>query len=344
MKSIASVLLLAMLVITISACEHQVSMETTVHEDGSLEKIIILETEDTTKNFIGISPENGWKLTTEPIKDSAKTSDAKTKKWRAKYEKNFASAQQASEELASSSDTLFRISSRFEKNFRWFYTYLNYSDTYQAINRMNYPMDDFITQEDLAFIDRLPAEGKLISKADSLYLSRLHEKIFDIYGLRAIYESHYRLNEKLIQESGLEPRWLDTLKRHKEGLFRQLADKKDVPDDFLYKAMDSLAIPIPFDKMRSRYEELSDLEEAKTNFINYHSEGKYTHVINMPWEVVQTNADSVASNRLQWNPPSIKFLLKDYTMYAEARKPNLWALVISAAVLFSAGYLFWKRR
>ncbi|MDZ7648710.1 MAG: hypothetical protein U5K54_16880 [Cytophagales bacterium] len=64
------------------------------------------------------------------------------------------------------------------------------------------------------------------------------------------------------------------------------------------------------------------------NFINHASEGKYTHIINMPWPIVKTNADSISNMQLRWNPPSIKFLLNDYTMYAEARKANYWAFVI----------------
>lgn len=345
MKIVLSAFLLAFLLMTISACEHNLSMETTVYENGTLDKTIILETADTTQNFLGIGAENGWKLTIDLIEeDTNSNKGTKSKKWKVKYEKPFTSAQQASEELATPSDSLFRVSSKFEKNFKWFYTYLYYSDTYHAINRMSYPMDDYITREDYAFIDRLPAEGQVVSKADSLYLSRLQEKIFDVYGLRAIYESYYQMNEKLIRESGLDERWLDTLKRHKENLYRQLADKKDLPEDFIYKAMDSLGIPFPYDKMRNRYDELYKREDAITSFINHASEGKYTHIINMPWSIVRTNADSVSDKRLQWNPPSIKFLLKDYTMYAESRKINLWAIIVSIVVVVFSVYLFWRRK
>jgi hypothetical protein len=344
MKIALSVSLLALLVLTISACEHHVSMETTVYENGTIEKTIELELEDTTQNFLGIGAESGWKTTTTLMEDDKSDKKEADKKWKVRFEKTFTSAQQATAELAATSDSLFRVSSKFEKSFRWFYTYLNYSDTYHAINRMNYPMDDYITPEDISFIDRLPAEGKLISKADSLYLNRLHEKIFDIYGLRAIYESYYQMNEKLIRESGLEERWLDTLKIHKERLFRQLADKKDLPEDFIYKAMDSLGIPFPYDKMNNRYDELHQKEEAVTSFINHASEGKYTHIINMPWNVIRSNADSISDKRLQWNPPSIKFLLNDYTMYAEARRLNGWAILVSVAVVGFSVYLFWRRR
>ena len=344
MKSILSILLLVVLIVGLSACGHNVSMETTVHEDGSLDKTIIMELEDTTKNFLGISREGGWKMKTHLIEDSSKEKSESKSKWRVSYQKSFATSEIVNAELSTPSDTLFRVSSRVDKKFRWFYTYFYYSDTYQTINRMPLPPDDYVVAEDYAFIDRLPAEGQTISKADSFYLSELHKRIFDVYGIRAIYEAYYNIDIKLIKESGLENRWIDTLNKHKESIYEHVVKKQDVPDDFLYNAMDSLGIPLPPDKMRSRYDELYKLEDARTDFINHANEGKYTHVINMPWTVVRTNADSVSGNRVQWNPPAIKFLLKDYTMYAEARKVNLWAFVVSAAVLFFTGYLFWRRR
>ncbi len=342
MKSMLSAALLIMLIIAFSACEHNVSMETTVHDDGKIDKTIVVETADTTQNFLGIGPGNGWKLTTDRIIDSTK--DTKEKKWKAKFEKSFPSATDATNELAQPSDTLFRVSSKFEKEFKWFYTYLYFSDTYHTINRMKYPMDDYIAPEDFAFIDRLPAEGKRISKADSLYLSRLQEKIFDIYGLRAVYEVYYMINEQLIRESNLEERWIDTLKRHKESLFHKLEGNKNATDDFVFQAMDSLGIPLAYDKIRSRFDELYEQKDVVTKFINHASSGKYTHVINMPWNVVDTNADSVSGNRLLWNPPSIKFLLTDYTMYAEARRINYWAIALSGLVIIFAVYLFARKK
>lgn len=342
MKIALSIPILFVLLAALSSCEHKVYMETTVHEDGSLDKTIVLETGDTTKNFLNIGPHRGWTMMTHAIEDTTQ-GNQKDKKWNVTYQKKFASADEATAALATSSDTLFRVSSTFEKKFKWFYTYLYYADTYHTINRMSLSPDDFITQEDYAFIDRLPAEGKVISKADSLFLSELHKRIFDVYGIRAIYEAHYSLNEKLIKESGIEDRWLDTLKKHKESVYQRLVKHQDVPDDFMFKAMDSLGIPFPTQKMRARYDELYKQEDAKTEFINHASEGKYTHVINMPWPVVRTNADSISGSRLQWNPPAIKFLLKDHTMYAEARKVNYWAFAVSLLVLGFTGYLFLRK-
>jgi hypothetical protein len=155
-----------------------------------------------------------------------------------------------------------------------------------------------------------------------------------------MYERYFNIHTKLITEAGLEQRWIDTLARHKESVFESL--NKDIfqSEDFMFKVMDSLGVPFPAEKMRSRFNELYHLEDAKNVFSNTASEGKYTHVINMPWQIVRTNADSISGNRLQWNPSSMKFILNDYTMYAESRKANYWAFIVSTVVVVFTLYLF----
>src|SRR5204863_5978466 len=104
------------------------------------------------------------------------------KKYTIRFTKSYPSAEAANTDLNRKTDTLFRIRSDFSRQFRWFYTYIRFSDTYMALNRFHQlSKDDFFTQEDFAFISRLPSEGKSISKGDSLYLSRLNEKILDIF-------------------------------------------------------------------------------------------------------------------------------------------------------------------
>ena len=57
--------------------------------------------------------------------------------------------------------------------------------------------------------------------------------------------------------------------------------------------------------------------------------GKYVHRIDMPGEVVNSNADSVAANVAYWQPSATKFLLKDYKMVVESRQLNSWTVIVS---------------
>ncbi len=336
--------------IILASCDHSVSMETTVHEDGSLEKVVVYENKDSSnsiikkpsKDVLGIEVKPDWQQSVK-VKDGEADS-IKNKTYLITYRKIFASSKEANMELAVPNDSLFQINSKFEKKFRWFYTYIYYSETFHSLNRMELKPDDYLTPEDYAFIDRLPAENKKISKADNFYLSELNKRIFDVYGTRAFYEEYFASASHLIKENKLEDRWLDTLNVHKEDIFEVLENKKDVPEDFLLRVMDSLHVPLDYKIAKAQYDALFKKLSAKTNFITTANDGKYVNRINMPWSVVTTNADSTADNTLVWAPRSIKFLLKDYTMYGESRKLNWWAVIVSVLIVGVTGYLFVRKR
>lgn len=339
MKIYKNIVLPFAALIALASCDHNVSMETTVHADGKLDKTINLELKDSSRSILNLEQWDKKLLDPKPDKiDSARKMEVVTS-----FSKHFNSAEEANAELGIPNDSLFQITSKFEKKFKWFYTYIYYSETFHSLNRMNLKPEDYLTPEDYAFIDRLPAEGKKISKADAFYLSELNNRVFDVYGTRAFYEEYFDLSIQLIKENKLENRWIDTLNVHKEDIFEMLENKKDIPEDFLIHMMDSLSVPLDYKAAKAQYNMMYKKLSAKTGFITMANDGKYINRINMPWTVVSTNADSTAGNTLIWAPPSIKFLLKDYTMYGECRKLNWWAVIVSVLVVGFTGYLFIRK-
>lgn len=352
MKTYNNISLIVLAATLLSSCDHNVSMETTVHPDGKLDKTIAFENKDSSKNILGLTETNGWgksviqKIDTVTEEDTIgqKTESVRKGEFVTTFKKSFASAEAANSELAVPNDSLFQVTSKFEKKFRWFYTYITYSETFHSLNRMNLKPDDYLVPEDYAFIHRLPAEGKEISKADNFYLDELHNRIFDIYGTRAFYEEYFSIATTMVKEGNVEKRWADTLAVHKEDIFETLENKKDLPEDFLLKILDSLKIPLDYQKAKVQHDRLYNKLISKTNFITTANDGKFINRINLPWNVVSSNADSVAGNSLFWAPPTIKFLLKDYTMYGECRKLNWWAVIISVLIIGFTGYLFVRKR
>jgi hypothetical protein len=328
------------LLVFLPSCEHQVAMNTVVHEDGSLDKTIVLEGDSAhaDNNFMGIGKASGWEVLAIKKDKVEKTDEGM---FIISYRKHFESSEDANQELTGSKDSLFQVTSRFSRKFRWFYTYIRYSDSYQAINRLQHPTTDYFNQEDYAFIDRLPAEGSSISKADSLYLDRLNDKIFEVYGTRALFEEYYLQLEQLLKSEN-QAAWVDTLRNHKEKLFESMQNEKDIENfsDILRKG-GITNLPVSDQKIYQLEQEI----ESLTNFFSKASSGKYKHSITMPYQVVDSNADSVAGNTLYWRPSSTKFLLTDYEMYGEARKVNSWPVAISVGfILLSIWLLFRKRK
>lgn len=341
MKKLPLLILSLLVIITLASCEFDVATETTVYPDGSLDKTIVVEKTDSANYIFNVF---GWErsIIKKAQEDTAKTDSVQYDAFTS-FHKKFASAEDANADLSVVSDTILQVTSKFEKKFRWFYTYIRYSETYHKLNKMKLDPEDYFTREDYAFIDRLPAEGQKISKADELYLSTLHDKVFSKYGESAMLEEFFGLAGIVVTTQPA----LDSLKKRKTDLraaLEKLNDREGVDQNtMLLTALDSFKIPIDQSKM-AEFQIAQKKFWKKIGFISTVDDGKFVNRINLPWDVVNTNADSVSGNSLFWAPPTIKFLLKDYTMYGECRRLNWWAVIVSLGIIGLTGYLFIRKR
>lgn len=345
MKTILSFkLLLAALLF--SSCENPMTLETDVHEDGTLGKTITFEKGDSsliTHNIFGIDSAKGWSAEIVQLPMERKEKGSDKIQYKTVFKKHFASADELNKELNPPTDTLFKIKSTFEKKFRWFYTYIRYTETFLPINRFTMlSPDDYLNEEDNQFIDRLPGEGKAISKADSLYLQMLNVKIGDYYTNMAIFNEEFEIMKELIKRSNLENKWMDTLIRKKEYIYNHIEKMRGEPD-FALKMADSLHIPLNREQAIKDAPILAKDLNSRISFMGFANDGKYMNIVNMPWTIVNSNADSVAGNKLIWRPLVTKFLFKEHHMYAESRKLNLWTMVVSGAVVLLTVFV-WRRK
>ncbi len=327
---------------SLAGCDNPIAQETRVHEDGSLDKAIIFEKTDSVvleKNIFGVNGAVGWDVSVTPVLDG-KDND----KYRVQFTKSFPSATSMNDELDKPSDTLFRVKSSFERKFRWFYTYIRYSETYRPLNRFRMlSYDEFFNAEDMQFIRRLPADGASISKADSVSLQMLNIKVDDYYARAAIANEQAEVLRQLLLKTNTRTSLVDSLEIVRQVFFEQLEDdKSDV--SFVMRMADSMDIKFP-DRARASVlaDSISEDLNARIRFMSYVRDGRYQAMIEMPWPVVSTNADSVAGNRVYWRPLQHKFLFTDYELYAESRQLN-WLTAVISAVIVGLTLMLWLRR
>ena len=319
-------------------CEYPIYMETKVHEDGTLDKTISIQEVDSgsvSRNIFGISSEKGWTV------EATKGTEESKNKYKITFKKSFTSADSINAELNLNNDTLFQIESNFKKQFRWFYTYIRYSETFKPIDRFKkVKAEDFFTVEDKMFIDRLPGDGRAITKADSFYLEQLNEKIFNHYANWGLYLEQYEILQIVI-EKNLGKQWLDTLAKHNDFIFQKIDDLKG-DRDLAVKVADSLKFPLTIQARNDFILQSKDLN-SRVDLMSFARNGKYTNVIEMPWTIVNANADSVAGNKVFWKPLPTRFALYPYEMFVESRKLNVWAVIVSVVIMGLAVMALFKK-
>ncbi len=325
-------ILFAVSAMTLIGCDHPMSLHTKVNEDGTLDKTIILDKAEqltANRNIFGITKNDNWKFTESKKTDSTTKSD-KDNNYRFEFSRHFENADKLNEVLDRNVDTLFQVHSKFERKFRWFYTYIRYTETIRPINRFKkVSPNDYFTIEDSLFIRRLPVEGKPISKADSVNLILLNQKITDHYTNMGIFNEAFPLLEQVVRKYNPDKKWIDTLYKKRERIYEII--NKD-QDDFS-KIASELRIPLP-QEAEKYFESMIKKElQPRLDFMSFARDGKYSISFDMPWTITNTNADSVAANYAVWKPVMHKFAFSNYEMYAESRKLNLWAVIVSVVVI-----------
>jgi hypothetical protein len=340
--------MLGFLTCMLCSCDQHVVTQTKVSEDGSLERTVTLLEVDSAamkQNAFGLQDGNGWKMTVSPSVKHADKANTNEEKFIISFSKKFPRVEDANAEFQGL-DSVFHIKSSFEKKFRWFYTYISYSDTYEAVERFkNYPASEYFVKEELDFIQRLPQEGKSVSRADSVFLRDLTDKVYERYAGRAMFEDHYVAFVSAAQKNNLSRQWLDTLALAKEEMLQLLLVSNDLPEElFLPVLIRKVSPDFPMGKIAEDYATL--YKPYGQNFKMMTEMGTYDaimHMIEIPGEITAHNADSVSGNVLFWKPMILKFMLDDHVMHVETRKTNYWAFVVSGVIIVLTVALFLRR-
>lgn len=348
----------------LSACEEKASVGTVLHEDGSVDRTIQLTTTDNTRpvaNFFGLKADQGWEVTVDTLTaqtddtQQAKRGDAvtvdsltdtshdspqakQTTRYQVTFRRHFQDVDQLNQ-LQPQGDTVLLINAKLERKFRWFYTYWTYTDIYHGPEYLRRsPVEDFFTPEDFAFIDRMPARDKPVSKADSLYLEMLEDKFSAHYLLDLLEDSYMKILHTAFASDPATKAYVDSLPAKRAKVKAMLKS-----EGMNEHSIDSLGIPVTTEA-RALFKKLYAAEERKLTTCLFIDITPIRHALTMPGQLVSTNADSVSGNQMFWSPLPIKFILKDQHMYGETRQLNLWAVIVTIALVVLTVVQFFRRR
>jgi hypothetical protein len=327
----------ALSVVLFAGCDRDREIETTVYEDGHIERTIT--------STVNAKGNNQIYFTLEDLKTWKNDSIvADSPNYKYTFTKTFSSAEEANLTFAPPlSDTIFKIRSTFIKEFRWFYTYYYYSDSYLTVNRFRKVVpQDFFTREDSAFIQRLPAAGKELSPSDELFLEKLNNKVSEDFFSAAYYAESFDDLMDALRENNVDSTIIDTLYVYKDVFYARITDDTENEEDdeqsedkyFMLRMLDVIKDPLPKENIRKSFIRINDNLLERADFMLNAANTNFIHRINTEWTTTETNADSISGTTLIWKPRNVKFHFWDYEMYAIGKKMNWWTTLGTLILLF----------
>lgn len=343
------------------SCIEYYKVSTKINPDGSLTRTIQVVS-DSNSFFEGNlkvpADSSLWKISGKWI-HMVPGDTSSEKKYEYTATRHFNNVAELNDFLKIDSDTTKEVETKveFRKKFRWFYTFIIFSETYLKEMPFNHAeIDEYMSEGEYSFFyddeytynrenDSLIHIADLtvipeLSPDDSIRVEELEEEImlkFSDWFVRNVFEEYTDLVLNATKES--MPEKHKVLIDNKEELYK----KFDLKELILFESKDDdtpMSIVADFlelseDSIKKLNPPVFDLFYKKLDNTNEHGLNNFTvkNMFEMPGDLINTNADSISMNKSYWNYNTLRSYAKDYTLYSEVRIINKWAFVISGIVI-----------
>jgi hypothetical protein len=298
------VTIIALVLLTASGCKKEKKTTTKIYSDGSCVRTVVVNPVSDTSSSFPIPTDKSWDIRTEG--DSEKVFVAS---------KKFGDVNEINNEYRRAGKV--GVDLKFEKKFRWFFTYFSYQETYSScfpIKRI--PVQVFLTKEEYAQYEKGDTSKALKNRIEEFLMANI---IDEFYGqlVDSVENLHdpslpvtvFTVKKKEIDFNNIKPNTKDIIENLEKVLGLKLRDKLERQIDGINKAV-----------------------EAKVQFM-LDAGGDYKNEVEMPGIVLSTNANTVEGNKVVWHFNEDKFTFINYTMIVESRIANPWATYATGGVL-----------
>lgn len=238
-----------------------------------------------------------------------------------------------------------KVKYKFEKKFRWFYTFYKYQEIYPKIETdFTVPISKYLTKDEELFW--FTGKPEILKGMNGVEIREYVGKIEDLYNRwfsQNIWNNEYKVLLENYSMISKPPVTIDRLKELRDTIFlKEASDNQDFKMQLiLNKYFKTKVFSELWDKQNS------PLGEFENNFLDQKFVKYFAQNINykllLPGKNIQANTDIMQGDTLIWNLTAYRMFPQDYTIEAESRKANIWAFVLSfLLIILAVGSFFYK--
>ena len=243
---------------------------------------------------------------------------------------------------------------RFQKRFRWFYTFLDYKETYHKL--FDQPsLTNYLDSTHYSYV-MLPdeekekylkenfdtTEAKRFDKEAEIGLWKWLEFTIINSGLEAI--------EKSVDNVEGWPLSKSEFLNKKDSIINLIDGRESLFDDEDGDLWEILETVFGIDSnMLCKLEQKDAFAEFKEKYLFWEDiflENEYTNIIEMPGLIIETSSNEInENNEVEWNVVGwMHYFTDDYEMYVQSRIINRWAFWVSGVFILFLGLILVFRR
>jgi hypothetical protein len=357
--------------LVLSCNQTDTRMYTVINPDGSCYKLIEANSDsafitgDTAKsNPFNVDLDSTWEVSWSYITPEYKTNwPLQSWKWDTAHKHETLNVR-AKRHYASVDDMAknFRLSQQhvwsslkpkyfFEKQFRWFYTYYTYRETYPKIKTLDrIPLERYLTRDEAEFWFK--GNPDMIKGLNGFEIKELTDKIdgnFNRWFSHNVLDEQYDFLLQQYPEIKGAPADRNTFIAMKDSAIQLCLNEgqNETKEALLAEIYDRLFKTKAFSNFNYQDDsnKLKELEEAiLERFINYFTSGLDYHLI-LPGKILMAERARISGDTLSFNLTAERLVYSDYEIGATSRRANTWAFVLTGIiVLLAVGSMFVRRK
>ncbi len=322
--------ILLSMMISLSGCL-DMNVHTLIAPDGSCERVITMKlpSRRLPDNAFPVPIDSTW---TVDWKDIAE----KDMKYEYTARKMFQTPEDFQHEYAALSDTnAIGINASIDREFEWFFTYIEYNEEYSFRNPFgNIPVSDYLSKEEVERFVGGDKNDSLKRKVDRWMSRDLFEELYRPLVAEAKRHTETPDLASLLQEKTelcfdrfLE---IDSVNsknpKHAEDPRNDNVDNAEGTLRAIAKVLHSDAVLA----LRPAAENAWRILETKLNRMKHPDAWRYS--VQMPGLILSSNSPTVEGNTATWKFGADQIQVGTYRMHAASRVSNVWAFVVTGIV------------
>lgn len=354
------------LLLLLVACNANTDMTTIINDDGSCERILTASVND--KFIQGDTAKQpfpmeltGWDIRWKyknqqivnswPAKDFKKAATDSTDKLIAIARKHFRSVEQLSDSFKLKPSHAWKaivIKPVLEKQFRWFYTYYNYQETFSKLPiTFAVPLEKYLDKDEAGYwFAGQPDIVKGLNGVEAKELLDGIEKKAEEWLMRNVFEQEYNevLNHLAVFENNVTSAHMALLKDSLFSRYHQAfsTEKKTniltlLEEGFNIRVSDKIS-KVEKDSLANSIKDAAKLDELSSYF-----EASFDYKLMIPGHLMASNG-VIANDTLSWKIDAYRLINGNFTIDASSRQVNRWMLVVTGFVVAGTIGLFFIRR
>jgi len=240
--------------------------------------------------------------------------------------------------------SLINVKHRLDKQFRWFYTYYTYRETYPMIKTgFELPIENYMTKDEAMFW--FTGKPNILQGKDGMemreYLGKIEEN-YNKWITQNLWNAEYKVllnNYDSLSEKPVAKEQLQTLK---DSIYNSKI--KNIGDVNMETALNSFFKTNAFSELwNNQNSPMKKFEkDFGEKFASFQFRG-FNYKLILPGKITQPGDAIIHGDTLVWELTSQRLVPADYVIEAQSRKANVWAFILTGILaLVAVASFFWK--